>query len=645
MNNRVMMFVLVALTAGAVHAGEPYGTRDFVPSPERPLYFRAGNGEYPGATPPLEWWEGTPVQRDAKDKNGKTIKVWDLSDAKSKNILWKAPVPGWGLSHPIVVGKKVFAVGEPDFVTCYDADTGKVLWQRRMMPLLLDGMPQAKAEAGQKVLDLARAIFYTSGGGASTCGRNPGNVLTYGNGDNPSRQSPEESFARRRDFAAKLVAMIERHRPDVKAFSDADLLAATDKDLDILKCYAGAKDLGDLEGRIKAKGKFQNLEQAWAKKFGVDIGGAWWGYVGSADSTLASDGQRIYGVFDQGQVFALDLDGNLVWGHREKGRQDNRGSFHRSPVLWRDLVLVRSREAKKDTGRMMWAYDAATGKLRWEAPLAGSNYTIPRLMRLPAAGGATVDVLIGDAPQGKDQGQAVLRVADGKLLGCLPKHNCGRGALMGIRGDAVIWTSTSDGGGGPTCCYRLKLISPEAVTAEKVYVLGDGKSRESKAARIFYNQHDFPTMLGDLWLYRGTRPVLYDAIAAQEIARLPSVGKVEAAAVVAGRYLILPCDAGGESNSPGGRRRDDRKAMLRYVAVDLTDSAKPKVISDRNLLGYADPPADIVVKDYLSEFDPYDFAGCYKGAASYFMQMGGPVPHGDRLYNQSTAYLYCIGER
>jgi hypothetical protein len=40
-----------------------------------------------------------------------------------------------------------------------------------------------------------------------------------------------------------------------------------------------------------------------------------------------------------------------------------------------------------------------------------------------------------------------------------------------------------------------------------------------------------------------------------------------------------------------------------------------------------------------------DFAGCYKGSASYFMLMGGPVPVGDKVLIQSSAFLYCIGEK
>jgi hypothetical protein len=70
-------------------------------------------------------------------KTGVT-KLWRFADQKSKNILWKARVPGWGLSHPIVVGNRVFSVGVPDVITCNGLSTGKQLWQRRIMPLLCD---------------------------------------------------------------------------------------------------------------------------------------------------------------------------------------------------------------------------------------------------------------------------------------------------------------------------------------------------------------------------------------------------------------------------------------------------------------------------------------------------------------------------
>jgi hypothetical protein len=101
-----------------------------------------------------------------------------------------------------------------------------------------------------------------------------------------------------------------------------------------------------------------------------------------------------------------------------------------------------------------------------------------------------------------------------------------------------------------------------------------------------------------------------------------------------------------DAGSPSSRNRDDRKALARYAVVDLSDPKNPKLVGDRNVLAYRDPPADYIVKNYLSDFDPLDFAGCYWGSASYFAeQLSGPVPHGNRLFIQSSAFLYCIGEK
>jgi hypothetical protein len=220
---------------------------------------------------------------------------------------------------------------------------------------------------------------------------------------------------------------------------------------------------------------------------------------------------------------------------------------------------------------------------------------------------------------------------------------------MGIRGDMAIWTSTSDTAGGPTCCYRLKVVNADAVSAEKVYVLGE----TDKAARIFYSQGEFPTMLGDLWFYdkERSRIKLYDTTTGREASSPIGKGteaQSDPGSVMAGRHLIALGDSGGGrsgGNSAWDRPRDDRKAMVRFVVVDLTDLSKPRVLSNRNLLGYKDPPADFILRDYLSAFDPIDFCGMNHASASYFSMMGGPVPHGSRLLIQSSAYLYCIGEK
>lgn len=63
--------------------------------------------------------------------------VW----SDDQNVRWKAPLPGRGLSQPVVVGKKLFVTActgvDQDrlHVLCFDADTGKKLWHRQLTAL------------------------------------------------------------------------------------------------------------------------------------------------------------------------------------------------------------------------------------------------------------------------------------------------------------------------------------------------------------------------------------------------------------------------------------------------------------------------------------------------------------------------------
>lgn len=125
------------------------GAAEFLPSPTSPVGFAGQNNNwYPGATPPLEWWEGRPTTR-VKVKIGgpghifvygkypRVAELYAYADNRPKNILWKVPVPGWGDSLPVAVGKRVISLASPHHVTCYDADTGKVLWQDELKLMTL----------------------------------------------------------------------------------------------------------------------------------------------------------------------------------------------------------------------------------------------------------------------------------------------------------------------------------------------------------------------------------------------------------------------------------------------------------------------------------------------------------------------------
>jgi outer membrane protein assembly factor BamB len=558
----------------------------------------------------------------------------DFADTKSSNILWKVPVPGWTLSHPIVVKDRVYAVGEPDFVTCWDLNTGKVLWQRRIMPLLCDGMPEEKAVAGQKVLDLARAFFYI-GSSWPRAGLQAENLFRGGFSKKRLPDlglTPEEMLKHKQAVAAKYLAGLEPHRADVVAFGNEALVKALDADLEVIRKFTTVKTYDELKALIESQPKetVMNLVKGCADQLAVDIGGYWWGYVGSADSTLVSDGQRIYGVFEQGQMFCLDLDGNALWLQREKGVHDNRGSFHRSPMLCGDLLLVRMREIKKDGIGTLQAMDTKTGAVRWSTPYALSGYTVARVMRLNDASGKPVEILVGDIAAGKDLGQKVLRISDGKELGHLPipTNAFGRGARMMVWGDLMVYGAFSDAGKYPSAVFRLAFTGPETVSGTIIHQFPKGT----------ISGGHFQTGPEGMFLGNGEREqTLYSLADGKPVGVIPGNFNHDMGPVVAGKYLIL---ANGSD-----RFGADKKRMVSYTMVDIGDPTKPKVVSDNNLLGYDTPTADIILQNYLKEIDPFQFMGCYAGVAGYFHEMGGVVPHGNKLLIQSSAYLYCIGEK
>jgi hypothetical protein len=85
--------------------------------------------------------------------------------------------------------------------------------------------------------------------------------------------------------------------------------------------------------------------------------------------------------------------------------------------------------------------------------------------------------------------------------------------------------------------------------------------------------------------------------------------------------------------------------MVRYAVTDTANPQAPKVVSNRNLLQEPGPASDIYVEQYLDGIDPFLFAGCYHGSASYFgCVMDGPVAGGNRVFVQSVCHLRCIGD-
>lgn len=65
-----------------------------------------GTGVYPDADPPLQW-------------------------SSNENVGWRTSLPSWSNSGVVKAGDLLFVCAEPNLLLCFDANTGKELWQRR----------------------------------------------------------------------------------------------------------------------------------------------------------------------------------------------------------------------------------------------------------------------------------------------------------------------------------------------------------------------------------------------------------------------------------------------------------------------------------------------------------------------------------
>lgn len=104
--------------------------------------------------------------------------------------------------------------------------------------------------------------------------------------------------------------------------------------------------------------------------------------TGFAAPTPATDGQRVYAIFANGDLIAFTLKGQRVWA-RALGMPANGYGHAASLLVWKDLLLVPWDQS--ENGRL-FALDAATGKTVWEEPReVHCSWTTPVVAKL--AGG------------------------------------------------------------------------------------------------------------------------------------------------------------------------------------------------------------------------------------------------------------------
>ena len=99
--------------------------------------------------------------------------------------------------------------------------------------------------------------------------------------------------------------------------------------------------------------------------------------TGYAAPTLACNGAMLFAVFANGDLSALNLEGELVWTVH-LGDPLNSYGYASSPQIHKDRVLV---QMDREENSFVAAYDAATGEVRWKTDReTGASWSSPVLI-------------------------------------------------------------------------------------------------------------------------------------------------------------------------------------------------------------------------------------------------------------------------
>jgi len=114
--------------------------------------------------------------------------------------------------------------------------------------------------------------------------------------------------------------------------------------------------------------------------------------TGYAASTMATDGRRVYAIFANGDLAALDLEGKQLWS-KNMGPFKNSYGHAISLATWRDRLLLQLDQGESDDGKSkLCALDGRTGQVVWQrARKVGASWASPIVIE--AAGKAQVITL------------------------------------------------------------------------------------------------------------------------------------------------------------------------------------------------------------------------------------------------------------
>lgn len=425
-----------------------------------------GSADFPDANPPVQF-------------NG----------ASGFNLRWKARMPNWGNSSPIVVvpaeGGPSFAeategrpalvlcVSEPDedyapLLMCFEADTGKERWRVR-----LDAVPLLPLSDAEK--EEVRALAMKNSKRLRVVKRLKveADLLLAKHKEVLSKLDKDAAVPEEiRTVFEPLITQAREHEVlNLKVGEKVELRTFT-KQLHSLKEFSGERRLASLA----------LCPSVWEGSPGT--------WEGVAYPTPVSDGKYVYTMTAHNLYSCHDLKGTVAWQKRfplpskadlrlvdeariqRFGQKQELGGnwggwstehFQTSPILYAGKLIASG-------GRILRCFDAATGALLWHVPMAGA---MRHTMGVPAVvdvQGTACVIMVCDT--WNTAANEIVRLKDGLVIGEIPGTRWAFNGSIPVLSDGTILRNVPVEGHGENYAlvgFRLNLEADGKVTARELW--------------------------------------------------------------------------------------------------------------------------------------------------------------------------------
>lgn len=510
---------------------------------------------------------------------------------KGDNLAWKVTLPNFSNSSPIVVGTKVFVVcaaGWPEGqdcaqLLCYSADTGKELWRRDLDEFAT--MPEARAKEARTI----RAEYWTRIRRLNTL------MFEYQSAD-----------AERKTAILKEAATLGA----VKA-SSFDAYSWGIKSAE--QFVFGDRAFGD---KLRKVCGYDPI--VWSPTC-LDLN----------MPTPVSDGQRVYIYTGRRTVHAYDLDGNLAWQVWQSDAPYNKHwpeDISNSPLLVDGLLLMYAFDH-------CWAYDTATGQLRWKTQSGVIRHGMgrPVVLHLPVPGGdgkteSCVFLWTGD----------LVRVRDGrKVLAEVTKVMFG--SMTSDGGQTVYAGSYSSGNVEARSIKDGQLVFPLTTTdrtmALRFTLTGADTAKVEQVWTSAANLGSYPV------LYQGK---LYTVIGGVvDAATGKALGSAEGKRIGMHGIILAGGHFYGVPDTSPGWARANKNNPDTMVQVGVAPLATPTALKYQPLNPM---PGLITDPDELKKVVAMTGFQFYKNSYGWHPANSAPFASGNRLFVRDFDFLYCFGD-